>query len=194
MDTAKLARIIEFLSQVPFFSEVSGDSLSHLCQDLSPRTVRAGEAIFHAGDAGDAMFVILKGKVKVHEEDHLFGHLETKDCFGEYALIDNKPRSASVTALEATQVLEIPRKRFLELMVKDSGFAQGILSVLIRRHRELDSIQEKLAVSKQKIALAHAQMSGLINGAMDAIIMFDQKFRIILSNSAANVLLENEDV
>lgn len=194
MDSDKLAETIEFLTGVPFFSEVSRDALAQLCSDLSPRQLAGNEKVFHKGDQGDAMYVILNGEVRVHEGEHTFGHLGATECFGEYALVDNMPRSASVTTSQQTEILEIPRDRFMELMLSDSGFAKGMLAVMIKRHRELDAIQEKLAVSEKNTAQAHAQMSGLINGAMDAILMFDEKFRIILCNSAANVLLENDDV
>ena len=79
-------------------------------------------------------------------------------------------------------------------MKNDSGFAQGILSVLIKRHRELDTIQESLAASNHEVELVNIKMSGLINGAMDAIIMFNSDFRVVLTNPSANKLLENDDV
>jgi len=194
MDTNKLKQTIEFLTKVSFFSEVSKKSLSHLCQNLTAKSFKKKETIFHKDDAGEAMYVILSGQVKVHEQEHLFGELGEGECFGEYALIDNKSRSASVTATETTKVLAIERDHFMQLMSNDHGFAQGILAVMIRRHRELDSIQERLAVSKKEISLANGKLSGLIDGAMDAIVMFDASFRIILTNPSANQLLENDDV
>lgn len=194
MDKQQLSQVIDFLKEVSFFSEVSKEALSHLAKDLSTKSFKKNQTIFKKNDPGDSMYVILKGKVKIHEKEHVFGELTTKDCFGEYALIDNKERSASVTAIEETQVLEIPRDHFLHLMANDTGFNQGVLAVLIKRHRELDSIQERLAVSKEELAAASAKMSGLINGAMDAIIMFDANFRIILANPSAMGLIENRDV
>ncbi len=194
MDKLQLSKIIVFLSEVPFFSEVSEKSLMHLSEGLQITDFRKNATIFNKDDSGDSMFVILKGKVKVHENLHVFDHLSEKDCFGEYALIDNKVRSASVTAVESTQVLEIKRDHFLKLMATDSGFSQGILSVMIKRHRELDRIQERLSVSKNELELAHDQLSALIKGAMDAIIMFDTKFRILLTNPSAEKLFESTDV
>ena len=64
---------------------------------------------------------------------------------------------------------------------------------MIKRHRELDTIQERLASSKLDIEIANSKMSGLIDGAMDAIIMFNDDFRIVLTNPSANTLLENDD-
>lgn len=194
MRKAELGQITTFLTQVSFFSEVSKESLKNLCEDLNAEAFDKRDVIFNKGDIGSSMYVILKGKVKVHDNTHIYGFLSEGECFGEYAIIDNQTRSASITAEEETKVLKIERHHFLDLMSKDGGFVQGVLSVLIKRHRELDVIQERLAASKQEIELASAKMSGLINGAMDAIIMFDSKFRIILTNPSANTLLENDDV
>lgn len=142
---------------------------------------------------GNSMYVIISGSVKVHDKEHLYDTLHERECFGEYALIDNKERSASVTTIDRTTVLKIDREDFLNLMAEDSGFAQGILAVMIKRHRELDTIQERLSSSKLELELANTKMKGLIEGAMDAIVMFDSNFRIVLTNPSANKLLENDD-
>ena len=187
-------KISQFLAEVTFFSEVSKTSLTKLCKNVAVQTFENKDVIFKKGTPGEAMYAILSGKVSIHEDEHHFGELSKGDCFGEYALIDNKTRSASVTAIEETKVVRIDRQHFLDLMKKDQGFAQGILSVMIKRHRELDTTQERLATSKKQLEIANYKMSGLINGAMDAIIMFDENFRIILTNPSANTLLENKDV
>ncbi|NMH86149.1 sigma 54-interacting transcriptional regulator [Flavivirga algicola] len=185
--------LINFLSEISFFSEVSQESLKHLCNHITEETYIKNEVIFEKDTIGNSMYAVLKGSVKVHDKGHIYGTLSIGDCFGEYALIDNETRSASVTAIESTKVLKIEREHFLDLIKKDSGFAQGILSVMIKRHRELDTIQERLASSKQEIEIANSKMKGLIDGAMDAIIMFSDDFRIVLTNPSANILLENDD-
>ena len=194
MDNVILNKIVAFLLNVSFFSEVEEASLVRFCKDLSIEEFYNNEGIIKKGEIGEAMYVILAGRVKVHDNDHIYGHFSEGECFGEYALIDEKPRSASVTATTNTRVLKIDKTKFSNLMMNDRGFAQGILSVLIKRHRELDAIQEHLATSKQEVELANAKMSGLINGAMDSILMFDGNFRIILANPSARTVLENEDV
>ena len=182
-----------FLSKVLFFSEVSKSSLKRLCVDIEELKFRKNETIFKKNDIGDAMYVIVEGAVKIHEGNYVFSRMADGDCFGEYALIDDKKRSAAVTTTERTVVLKIKRESFLEVMANDSGFSLGILSVLIKRHRDIDAIQESLSNSKQELELANSKMTGLIHGAMDAIIMFDQNFKIVLTNPSANILLENDD-
>ncbi|WP_223033366.1 sigma 54-interacting transcriptional regulator [Hanstruepera marina] len=186
--------LIEFLSNIPFFSEVNKSSLKHLTTVLEQETFRKNKLVFEKGNVGEYMYIILSGSVKVHEKNHVFGHMIAGECFGEYALIDSNKRSASITTLEETHVLKIYREHFFQLISNDIGFSQGILSVLIKRHRNIDIIQENLASSKKALEIANSKLSGLIDGAMDAIIMFDEKFRILLTNPSANVLFENEDV
>ncbi len=186
--------LIEFLSNISFFSEVNKASLKHLSTVLEEETFRKNKLVFEKDSVGEYMYIIVSGSVKVHEKNHVFGHMLAGECFGEYALIDNNKRSASITTLEETTVLKIDRAHFFELISNDIGFSQGILSVLIKRHRNIDIIQENLASSKKALELANSKLSGLIDGAMDAIIMFDEKFRILLTNPSANVLFENNDV
>ncbi|PIA80344.1 hypothetical protein BFR04_16910 [Gaetbulibacter sp. 4G1] len=186
--------LVEFLSGIPFFSEVSKKSLKHLIENVKEEEYIKNENIFEKDTVGNSMYAIINGSVKVYEKNHIYSTLSKGECFGEYALIDNEARSASISALEKTKVLKIERQHFLDVMKSDSGFAQGILAVMIKRHRELDSIQERLASSKIEIETTNSKMSGLINGAMDAIIMFNNNFRVILTNPSANKLLENDDV
>ncbi len=187
------ADLIQFLSKVPFFSEVSEDSLKTLHKQATEEDYRKNETILRKDAIGDSMYVITVGKVKVHNKQHVYDSLETGACFGEYALIDNDKRSASVTALENTTVLKIEQQHFLDLMSKDHGFAKGILAVMIKRHRELDIVQEHLATSKIEIEMANSRMMGLLNGTMDAIVMFDGNFRIQVANDSGIKLLENDD-
>lgn len=189
-----IENLIKFLSEIPFFSEVSDESLKHLSDNIEEECYIKNEVVFEKGTVGDAMYAVLNGSVKVHDRNHIYDTLSTGDCFGEYALIDNETRSASVTAIEKTIVIKIERQQFLDLIKNDSGFTQGILSVMIKRHRELDSIQEHLASSKLEIEATNNKMSGLINGAMDAIILFSNDFKIVLTNPSANKLVENDDV
>ena len=171
--------LLQFLSEIHFFSEVSKTSLQHLCNNITEESYIKNETIFEKDTIGNSMFAILEGSVKVHDKNHVYDTLSKGDCFGEYALIDNEKRSASVTAINNSRVLKIEREQFLSLIKTDSGFAQGILAVMIKRHRELDTIQERLASSKKEIETTSSKMSGLINGAMDAIIMFNNNFRIV---------------
>jgi len=194
MELTKKESITQVLGKTTFFNGVSNKLLIELCNRSSIKNYCEKTPIFKKGEEGDAMYVILEGKVKIHENGHVFGYMTKGDCFGEYAIIDEQTRSATVTAVEDSELLIIPRTDFLQLLSENIGFTQSIMSVLVARHRNLNTIQEKLAASKQEIERINSKMSSLINGTMDAIIMFDEKFRIVLTNPSANSIFENEDV
>ncbi|MEZ4808944.1 MAG: sigma 54-interacting transcriptional regulator [Allomuricauda sp.] len=194
MTSTRLRELVDFLKEVPFFSEVEKVSLLELCRNSEEEHFGKTHRIIEKGDVGDGMYVILEGKVKVHDKEHRYGSLSKGECFGEYALLDQKPRSVSVTAEEDTTLLKIKSSHFSNLIGSDKGFVMGVLSVLIKRHRELDIIQERLSASKKEVELANSKMTGLIDGAMDAIIMFDTDFRIVLANASAQALFQNDDV
>ncbi|WP_343485895.1 sigma 54-interacting transcriptional regulator [Allomuricauda sp. d1] len=194
MNPVEKEQVITFLKKVPFFCEVEQASLKQLCLDLVEERYEMGDIIIEKGEKGNAMYIISEGHVKIHDKDHEFFRLGPYECFGEYSLIDDGPRSASVTAQHDCKIYKLESHRFEDLIRQDHGFVKGVLTVLIKRHRELDVAQEKLAVSKKELELANAKMSGLINGAMDSIVMFDRNFRIILANPSAKDILENQDV
>ena len=103
------------------------------------------------GEQGTAMYIIVDGKAKVHDEDHLFSYLSGGDCFGEYTLIDEKQRSASVTIMEKTTLFRLSIDIFQELIAKNSVFVQGVLQVLVDRLRNLDKVQTQLSISNQQL-------------------------------------------
>ena len=112
MASAQHDALVDFLKEVPFFSEVEKPSLRELCKNSNQETFGKKGRIIEKGDQGDSMYVILKGRVKVHDKDHIFGSLSQGECFGEYALIDAKPRSVSVSAEEETTLLRIEASHF----------------------------------------------------------------------------------
>ena len=100
----------------------------------------AGETLIHEGDLGDTAYSIVSGQVRVwkHVSD---GEIELARLgpgaiFGEMSLVDEKPRSASVTTVVATRVKELKRAQFLECFQQDPEFATSLLRVLLERLRE----------------------------------------------------------
>jgi len=100
----------------------------------------AGETLIHEGDLGDTAYSIVSGQVRVwkHVSD---GEIELARLgpgaiFGEMSLVDEKPRSASVTTVVATRVKALKRAQFLECFQQDPEFATSLLRVLLERLRE----------------------------------------------------------
>jgi len=124
------------LKAVAMFARTPEDVLADVAVLAEEVRFRAGETIFAKGDAGESLYVIVKGEVKVHDGDLDLKHLGDKTVFGELAVLDPEPRSASVTALSDSHLLRLDREAFLELMASNSEVVRGVLSVLCDRIRE----------------------------------------------------------
>ncbi len=101
------------------------------------RDYAAGETIFHAGDRGNCMFIVLAGAVRIvrsteHGEDTL-AELGPGEFFGEMALVDNSTRMASAVAVTTTRLAEIDRARFVYLVGQQPAFALTVMRVLAQR-------------------------------------------------------------
>lgn len=125
-----------FMKGVDLFKDISGQEVSNIAQIAKEREFSADETIMNHGDNGDSMFIIISGSVKVHIDDKELTTLSKGDCIGEMALLDQEPRSASITTKEETTLLEIYGEDFYDLMASRMDIMQGIVKVLSRRIRK----------------------------------------------------------
>jgi CRP/FNR family cyclic AMP-dependent transcriptional regulator len=122
------------LEAVPLFRDLRPEELQLLVGSVRTRRYRRGEVIFHQGDPGDALHIILGGRVKISSPsdtgvEAILATLRPGEFFGSLALLDGAPRSASATAVEATETLILPRDRFHQLVndvpsIRDHVFAE----------------------------------------------------------------------
>jgi CRP/FNR family transcriptional regulator, cyclic AMP receptor protein len=96
---------------------------------------KAGEVIFTEGDAGAEFFVIQSGKVDIRLGNRTLGSLGDRDIFGEMALIDTSPRSATAVAATDVKIVPIGEKQFLFLVSQTPHFALNVMRTLARRLR-----------------------------------------------------------
>lgn len=117
--------------------------------DEEIKSFDAGQTIFAEGDRGDGAYLVIEGKVKVvalsaNSEEILLGNLEEGEIFGEMALIDAKPRSASVVALTPCKMAFISKKAFAEFTQVRSELGLRLMGFiclsLFRRILRLDEI------------------------------------------------------
>ncbi|MFN7133137.1 MAG: cyclic nucleotide-binding domain-containing protein [Myxococcales bacterium] len=124
-----------FLKSLDIFSQVPGEDLAQIALITSEESRDSGEEIFAEGEVGDALYIVLDGKVRVHKKDRVLAELGERECFGEMAILDASPRSATVTAMTDVALLKIPRDDFQEIMSEKHAIAVGIIKVLTRRLR-----------------------------------------------------------
>ncbi len=190
MDEQLIQYRIEQLRNVEVFSEIQENLLKEVVSKLTELSVRKQQNIFKKGDRGDAMYIIIKGKVRIHDGNHVLSRLGMFDVFGEYSLIDDKERSASVTAEESTELLRLGREEFESMLEKRVGVAKGILQVLIQRMRYMNELEEKLAKSYLKIQKQKKEIEDQSeNISQQKLKLEEQNFDLLNLNEEKNHLI-----
>ena len=133
----------EALKKVPFFTQLSTVETAELAELLVPRHFGAGQVIFHLGDPGGLLYIITEGKVKISNStpdghEALLAILGTGDFFGELALLDDAPRSATAEAIEPTETLTLHREEFIHFLGDNPDFAYHVMHTLAKRIRHLN--------------------------------------------------------
>ena len=128
--------MVLFLKSIDLFSQIPGEDLAQIALISSEEDRDQGEEIFAEGESGDALYMVIDGKVRVHKADRVIAELGERECFGEMAILDAGPRSATVTSLSNSNLLKITRDDFQEIMAEKPEIAQGIIKVLLRQLRD----------------------------------------------------------
>ena len=141
--------VLASLAAIPFFGGLDPEALERLAASMRSRRFRRGEVIFHIGDPGDALFVIVSGEVKISlpsetGDEAILATLRPGDVFGELALLDGAPRSASASALMPTETVILPRERFRELIATETGVRDALLASIAGELRRLTTHVEEL--------------------------------------------------
>jgi len=141
------------LKTVSIFAGTPDEILAEVASLLEEVELREGETIFEKGDAGDSMYIIVDGQVRVHDGGRTLNHLGEGDVFGEMAVLDTEPRVASVTAVEDTRLFRLDQEPFYELMDDRIEVARGIIRVLSghlrARVRDLNDLRTRLEALEQ---------------------------------------------
>ena len=123
---------------VPIFKELRDDFLVRLASIMEEHIYGAKQTIFTEGQEGRSLYVVATGRVRVHIGSQELAQLEQGNCFGEMALFDAEPRSASVTTLEPCECLELTQQQLYEAIDETPEIAVNIIRLLSRRIRELN--------------------------------------------------------
>jgi ATP/ADP translocase/HEAT repeat protein len=129
---------ILFLKSAPVFTRLSGEDLAPLARIAELVSFSPAQKIFAEGEMGDALFVIVRGKVEIRRGGHTVATLGTGEAFGEMAVLDEVPRSADAVAADETDVLRIGSEEFYELLHEQVEIAEGVIKMLTHRLREAD--------------------------------------------------------
>lgn len=126
----------EQLASVPLLAGLDPRARRRLAEIGKRRTYSADEAIVREGTTGTALYILLSGRARVEQDGKQLGELSAGDFFGELALIEEHPRSATVTATAESDCLLFPAWEFTALLEEHPEVAVPIMRVLIHRlHR-----------------------------------------------------------
>lgn len=140
----------EFLQHVPLFAGLSMAEYEQLGMVLREQSYKKNEVIFHANEPGSTLFLLKSGVVKITIEaadrrELIVRLLYPPDFFGEMALLDALPRSATVTALEASTALLLDRDVFIALIERVPALMRKMAETLSRRLRKANDLIYSLA-------------------------------------------------
>lgn len=136
------AALMEYLRNVPIFKGLPPHDLEAVARSLKERTYEPGTAIVRQGDPGVGFFLIAEGRVSVAHDGHHIRDLGPGDFFGELALLEERVRTATVTAAERTRCLQLVRWDFRALMKEHPDMAVRVLEVVVQRLRDHASAHE----------------------------------------------------
>jgi len=140
----------ELLARIPMFEGLGADDLQALANSLVEREFVAGQLIMSLGDVGTSMFIVAKGHVNIHLPGEASRRISLKDVsdgeyFGELALFDDKPRSASALASSNSLLLELDRDTLSKYLEARPHAAMTLLRTLAGRLRETNELLSQRA-------------------------------------------------
>ena len=140
----------ELLGAVPSLAGLAPEDLQDLASSARRRLYPKGQIIFHRGDPGDSLHIIVNGEVRImlpsrEGEEMTLARLGPGDFFGDLCLFDGGPRSATAIAVEATETTVVERYRFIEWLQSRPAAAIAVLAAVAGRLRAADELVGTLA-------------------------------------------------
>ena len=175
---------IDDLRQVPLFESLDEEAAKELSGLLETLDCEAPKVLFRAGDAGDAMYIIERGKVRISVQatdgrELTLTELGQGDFFGELALLDRQPRSANATVSEESRLAVLSREHFLSFMRSKPNVALEMLTALAHRLRRTDELLRHSVT--RNVNVEEAARLTLSDRAADIIAEFGGSWKFILA-------------
>lgn len=142
----------DVLASVPLFAALDGDTAELLAAALTTRTVVRGHVVFEEGDAGDRLFIVLDGKMKISRaaadgRENLLAVLGPGEMFGELSLFDPGPRTATASAVTDSTLASLDHDDLRPLLLDQPGVAVQLLRALAQRLRRTNEAMADLVFS-----------------------------------------------
>ena len=177
---------IESFKSIEIFNLLPDEKLELLVGKSEEVILNAGEILFHEGDSGDSMYVILSGEVAIEKENTMIACKGRGNYFGEMTLIEDKPRSATVSALTKSRLLEIMKDQFLLHFASNPQALMAVLKTVSERAREnLTALDQGMKILKAQKKL-NTNLQHLLDDTTNEIYIFDaESYHFINLNTRA---------
>jgi CRP-like cAMP-binding protein len=138
------SRVIELLHSMDIFAELPNEDLSKIARLLKEHKVRENELVFAQGDAGDSLYVVLQGRVRIATSDsfgreRVLAFYGPGEFFGDMAVLTGAPRSATATASTDLRLLQLRKDDFDTLLATSVGIMRGMLRVMVERQAAMNT-------------------------------------------------------
>ncbi len=177
----------ELLADVELFEHLGEDDRARLAKFIDWRELSAGSVLFQAGQPGDAMYVIKRGEIELYIKDNAGQKIALATAgvgqiFGELALLDHGPRTATARATEDSELLALDRDSLLLLFKTTPQAALGLLAAMSHMTRKADELL-RTRVSRNANEEAEENLS-FFQHASDAISAFSGSMLFLLLNAS----------
>lgn len=127
------------IEKLAIFQDCSKREMALVADLLVEQEVEAGGVLTREGQDGGTAYIIVEGEADVIRQEHILATLGPNDIVGELSLLDQQPRTATVKAVTHLKVLTFTHEDFAKLISSVPELSQGLLSVLAKRVRDLDT-------------------------------------------------------
>ncbi len=168
--------LIKVLRKVFLFQNLPDHLVKQLSESIKTEEFAPNKVIIEKGDEGNTMFVIISGKVKIHDGKEQVAEIMEGNFFGEMALLDGEPRSMSVTAIEPTIVAIIHRNDFFNVLNDFPAISKNIITQLTRHLRAQNDVLIAQWRSKEK------ELNDLVEKRTEELANKNSELMLVLDN------------
>jgi CRP-like cAMP-binding protein len=176
---------LEALKQASICHFFQGAELERIYDAGKKLTLKKDQVLFSENSFQETLYIILSGKMEVYKKQKQIAVREAGDFLGEMALLESKPRSASVRAFTDAELLEIDKKTFFDFFAPNPKAVWEILKVISARNR---ADLEVIVASYQEIRNSREKYRKVVDSTSDIIIQTNPEGKIIFANKAVSFL------